>query len=395
MLLNEERAREVMERHRLDAFVATTPENIHYLSDYGSVISYNFSRWGMGAAILPRESERPPTLVVREMEIFNAGKTWMPNIRIQRGFSYYVPDNAQLSESDRRRQDRVEKYGVDGIPNFQRFLGRALLDLGLGKARLGFDDCRVMLDLADNELGDAELVEAVNVFREVRVVKTEPEIKLMRQAAEVNQTALESTANLAREGHTMGELIRQYRALMNLYGGYGSHITGGGESNPWMHHDDLGYRLTKGDHLLLDPAGKYRFYWADQARNVTLEPIADRFLELYDVLAQCHHTIVPLMQPGANSHDLEEQARQLVRGTIAELGFLPLFHSIGLEQYDQPQVLGEFFSESLTFEPNMVINFETLYQELGWGSMNLEDTFLIKEGGPDRLGTLPLNAFVR
>jgi Xaa-Pro dipeptidase len=394
MLLNEERARDVMERNGLDAFVATTPENVFYLSDYGSTISYNFSRWSMAAAVLPRDPGRPPTLVAREMELFHV-KTWMPELRVQRGFSYYVPVDAQLSPSEQRREARAERHGVTDFPNFQRLIGDTLLDLGLAKARLGFDDCRVMLDLAANELPEADLVEAINLFRQVRVVKTEPEIKLMRQAAQVNQTALESTANLAREGVAMGELIRHYRVLMNAYGGYGSHITGGGESHPWMHHDDLGYRLKEGDHLLLDPAGWYRFYWGDQARNVTLEPVSQRFTELYELLMQCHHEIIPLMQPGANSFELLDRMREVVRGTVAEPGFLPLFHSIGLEQYDQPQTLGEFFSENLTFEPNMTINLESLYYELGWGAMNIEDTFLIKADGPERLGTLPLDAFVR
>lgn len=394
MLLNEERAREVMERHGLDAFVATTPENLYYLSDYATIISYNFTRWGMGAAVLPRDPEKPPTLVVREMEMFHVN-TWMPNVRAQRGFSYYVPDEANLSPSEQMREQRVAQHGVTDFPNFQRLVGQTLLELGLGKARLGFDDARIMLDLAANELKEADVVEAVNAFREVRVVKTPPEIELMRKAAQVNQTALESTANLAREGVAMGELIRHYRALMNLYGGQGSHITGGGDAHPWMHHNDLSYTLKKGDHLLLDPAGWYRFYWGDQARNVTLEPIEGKFQELYEVLMACHREIVPLMQPGADSFGLEAHAREFVRGTVAEPGFLPLFHSIGLEQYDQPQALGEFFSESLTFEPNMTINLETLYYELGWGSMNIEDTFLIKEGGPERLGTLPLDAFVR
>jgi Xaa-Pro aminopeptidase len=395
MLLNEERAREVMERHGLDAFVATTGENVHYLSDYASVISHNFSRWTTAAAIFPRDPQRPPTLVCREMDVYHAAHTWVPNLRVQRGFSYYVPEGAQLSDSDRQREERLVTHGVSDFSNFQRLVGQTILDLGLGKARLGFDDCRIMLDFSANELADADLVEAVNVLREVRIVKTEPEIKRMREASLRNQIALESTATLASEGRTTGELIRHFRAVMNLYGGYGSHVTGGGDANPWMHHDDLGYRLKPGDHMLLDPAGTYQFYWGDQARNVALEPIDPKLQEIAAVLIACHGEIVPLMQPGANSFELEAHAREFVKGTIAEPGFLPLFHSIGLEQYDQPQALGEFFSEPLIFEPNMTINLEALYYELGWGAMNIEDTFLITPAGPERLGTLPLDAFIR
>ena len=41
----------------------------------------------------------------------------------------------------------------------------------------------------------------------------------------------------------------------------------------------------------------------------------------------------------------------------------------------------------------MVVNFETVYFELGWGSLQLEDSYLIGTGEPERLGTLALNPF--
>jgi|SRR5579862_513244 len=397
MLLNRDRAQAVMERHNLDALVAVRPENVLYLSDYGSTISYNFSRWGMSAAVLPSDTQRPPTLVVREMQLFDAQHTWMPELRVQKSHSYYVPDNAHLSPSELRREELAARYGVGGVPNFQRLIGQALVELGLASGRIGCDDSRVMLELMENELREAEFVEATNIFREIRVVKTEPEIKRMRESARVNQTALESASNLAREGVAMGEVIRHYRMLMNAYGGYGSHITGGGEEHPWMHHDDWGYRLKAGDHLLLDPAGSYQFYWADQARCVAIEPVSAKFEEIYGLLIDCHHAVVPLIQPGASSHEIEHRSREFLEGTPAGPGLLPLVHSIGLEQYDQPQVLGEFFTENLIFEPGMIVNYETLYPELGWGGMLvIEDTFLVKEeGGPERLGTLPVAAMLR
>ena len=74
-------------------------------------------------------------------------------------------------------------------------------------------------------------------------------------------------------------------------------------------------------------------------------------------------------------------------------GFVPLIHSIGLEQYDHPQSLGTFLSEDFTLEAGMVVNFETLYFELGWGLIQLEDTYLVGPGGPERFQTLPQEPF--
>jgi len=69
MLLNRDRALAVMDEHGLDALVATTPENVHYLSDYGTQHSYNFAPWGISAAVLPRDEDIPPTLMVHEFEV--------------------------------------------------------------------------------------------------------------------------------------------------------------------------------------------------------------------------------------------------------------------------------------------------------------------------------------
>jgi Xaa-Pro dipeptidase len=394
MLLNEDRAREVMERHSLDALVATTPENVLYLSDHGTVLSYNFNRWGIAAAVLPRDPDRPPTLVVRELGVLGV-HTWMPELRVHRGFSWHVPEGAELDESEQRYLELLAMHGVDGYASFVRLVGQTLDELGLARGRLGFDDARVMLDLGAAELARAETVDATNILREIRVVKTGPEMERMRMASRVNQLALESTTQLAREGVAMGELIRHYRTFMNSQGGYGSHITGGGDRHPWVGSDNGGYRLKPGDHLVLDPAGTFQFYWADQARNVTVGPVDGRFEELYGLMMRCHEEIVPLMRPGATTHDLDERARDVVRGSAAEAGFLPLFHSMGLEQYDQPMAIGEAFTESLTFEAGMAINFESLYFEVGWGSINIEDTFEITDRGAERLGTLPLEAFAR
>src|SRR5262245_18385701 len=66
MLLNRDRARATMERYGLDALVAVTPENVYYLSDYGTEHSFHFAPWGLSSAILPLSESTPPTLAVHE-----------------------------------------------------------------------------------------------------------------------------------------------------------------------------------------------------------------------------------------------------------------------------------------------------------------------------------------
>jgi Xaa-Pro aminopeptidase len=72
---------------------------------------------------------------------------------------------------------------------------------------------------------------------------------------------------------------------------------------------------------------------------------------------------------------------------------VPLIHSIGIEQYDHPQSVGEFLSEDFTLEADMVINYEIPYFEFPWGVLQLEDTYHVTPDGPKRLVSLPQEPF--
>ena len=236
-----------MEKYGLDALVAVTPENVYYLSDYGTEHAFHFAPWGLSCAVLPRDESRPPTLTVHEWELpeLVGRPTWMPEVRVQTGFDVNYPAGAQIGPDEERLWELVLKGREKGVPNRQRLLGQTLRELGLERATLGFDDPRVMLELAENELADAELRDTLNVFREIRNVKTSAELELLRHGARIIQTALEGVANLALEGTTARELMRFYKASMAAQGGYGSHMTGGGGSRPWLAHPGESYMLTR------------------------------------------------------------------------------------------------------------------------------------------------------
>ena len=67
--VNLERARSVMSELRLDALVGTTDENLYYLSGHApdSVLAHFWDTWA--AAILPRERDTAPCLVVSEYDL--------------------------------------------------------------------------------------------------------------------------------------------------------------------------------------------------------------------------------------------------------------------------------------------------------------------------------------
>jgi Xaa-Pro dipeptidase len=395
MLLNRERALATMEKYDLEALVATSAENVYYLSDYFTEHLYHFAPGGFAGAVLPRDADKPATLIVQEWELpqLTEKPTWMPQTRVLTGFDVYAPEGAELGPSETKLLELIGEGRKRGGDNRQRLLASVLAEQALGSARVAFDEPATVEELRANELPDAQSVGGVNVFREIRNVKTPDELTLLRHAALVNETALRTVANILDVGVTPRELLRTYRASMAEQGGYGSHMTGGGGIHPWLSHPNLSYRFKEGDVVYLDPAGHYHRYWGDIGRAAIVGKRTAKLDERYGRLQDCHRAVVPMLRPGVRSEDVTAAAHRAVEGHIAG-GFVPLIHSIGLEHYDHPQSLGTFLSESFDLEAGMVVNFETLYFELGWGLIQLEDTYLIGEGDPERLQTTPQEPYV-
>src|SRR5262249_6130987 len=153
--------------------------------------------WGLSAAVLPRDEDRQPTLLVHEWELpeLVGRPTWMPQIRVQTGFDVHYPAGAPVGPDEARLWELVLQGRKTGVPNRQRLLGQTLRELGLDGARLGFDDPRVLLELRENELAGAEPRETINLFREIRNVKTPAELELLRHGAEILHTTLRGVAN--------------------------------------------------------------------------------------------------------------------------------------------------------------------------------------------------------
>ena len=382
-----------MDRENLDALVATTPENVYYLSDYGNQHTFHFAPWGLAAAILPKDRSVPPTLLAQDWELpyLTERPSWMPELRVQSCVAARVLPGDPLAPHEIRIRDAWEATKT-GVTNRQRLLGRTLRELGLDRARLGFDDVRVMAELKEHELESSDLMDTLQLFREIRLVKTPDELDLLTAACRKNQAALLSMAVMVAQGVTPGELLRHYLATTASQGGYGSHSTGGGVDRPWHTYPDLTYRLKSGDIYHLDPAAHYNYYWADLGRSSQIGGPTPKFERLYADLQAARAATDPMLKPGVSTADIKAQAVEIVQ-TDMPAGFSPLIHSIGLEQYDHPQSIGEFLTEDFVLAAGMVVNLELLYFEFPWGVLQLEDTFHITPSGPERLSTLPLEPF--
>ena len=88
------------------------------------------------------------------------------------------------------------------------------------------------------------------------------------------------------------------------------------------------------------------------------------------------------MKPGiAVSQGFREAVREVRLRGIPHYNRHNTGHGIGLTPYEAPVIS----DSDIVLEENMVVNSETPYPEIGFGSLSIENTYVLKSGGNERL----------
>lgn len=401
MLLNQDRACQLMEREGLDGLVAVSALNTYYLSDYWGMFNTPGGYDAAYFAVLPADRRQPAALVVPALEIRRLetkGSGWMPNVFAHshaegdrrfpdgtvQGADYAgwpARAGASLGDLEQRWTGIVQRVGNQMSPDAFQAVARALKAAGLGKARVATDDARLAGWLSAAGLTGIECRYNPQLFNEIRLVKTPDEIDLMTRAARANETALLAAAGALRDGITWDELENVYLMEMLRQGARGVYLACGVGELP---HG----RVRPGEPVMFDALGHVARYHGDFGRCAVLgEPSAEhrrrhRAINVGWEVAQEY------LRPGVRYSELAAAVAAAVRREgIADFRE-PLVHSLGLEHTDDPKPAGaqpQTRPDQVLCE-NMVINVDMPHTEIGWGSVHMEDTVQITADGCRRLG---------
>lgn len=410
-LVNLERARRVMREQGLDALVATTHKNQYYLSGHlpDSVLG-DFSDLN-AAAILPADPTVPATLVASDYDLayLVTHPTWMPRLQMfgakERSSAVFLLETLSRGigiETELRAPLRA-LYGatratVEGDVNsaFARGLADCLPD---GPVRVGFDDLRVAQEMR-RRLGDrVEIVDAWHHFREIRMVKTAPEVALLAKAAAINDVAVRQAAAAATAGRPMSAMVDAYRLAMVTQGGtfmgQRGMLFGAGPDGGFVL--DNAYAETKilrtGEVIVFDCVGKYQMYHCDTARTGIVGQPSARLSHLYAIVQEALTTAEAKLRPGANTLELGQIAADILERNGLPLSLTTLaWHNVGLDvvEYGHPSDR----TKGWVVEPGMVMNLEIFHRDPDIGGVHLEDSVHVTASGLEYLSTLPREILV-
>lgn len=414
MLLNRERANQVMDRHGLDGLVAAFPENIYYLSDYWGpmfLMSRNYTLY----AFLPRDESRPAALIMPGTGVYHLEHvpTWMPNVAtyitriapkaipprdyefsteaIEEGGDrpvtasdladapltpYPTRPGAEMAPRDRQLLDRYAMHRGGAQATATRALAAAIQTAGLAKGRIGFDDPRVCGWLGAIGLEELSGVDALNIFKEIRMVKSPDEIELLKIAGRMSETALNAVIGKMEVGMPLDEIGRIHALSLAEQGG----------RSEWIIANIRG--LATGDVepnelIKLDSVGTWKQYRGDVGRSVYFGEPTDEMLNRFKAVGRALQVAYETIRPGKSFKEIVD----LTLKTVRDEGF-PGFviagpHSVGLEHTDHPVSVGAEMPghHPLAFEENMVFTLDMPYHEFGWGTTHVEDMMIVRKDG--------------
>ena len=391
MYLNKDRALRVMEQNNLDALVATIPKNVGYLSSYFPLGEGTFETF----AILPRSSSIPATLVVGHSTLpgVAANPTWMPHlisyeethwntIHPQPGIPF---DNPWLTAPEfepemRRLMKDAHNAGThDGL----KALAGGLRDLGLEKARLGFDDLHLAEALKEQHLPDLKVTGGRHHLVDIRIVKTPEELGIIRHAAQINEDSIQESLKSAREGMQPGEQMTKYRIAVAERGGLSSvglpGFSWGGQ------FDDP---LKKGALFPIIGVCTYKRYGTDLLRTIVVGPPTPSQARLHGAVMGAWSTLDAAIRPGLNTNDIFGIVRQSFAELGGDGGQLAIYvHGIGLDSYENNHHERQ---EGFVLEENMVFCvFMVHMAHQDGGGIFLEEQILVTKDGCEQLFTLP------
>jgi Xaa-Pro aminopeptidase len=271
-------------------------------------------------------------------------------------------------------------------------------------------------------LEDASFVDVAERIKHIRSVKSEFEIKLAKEAAQMLVEGFSTVPDHIKEGMTEVELMCRMESEMRLMGHQGSlrfrrfnsivpigHIMSGssaaipsflasppgGRGTSVVFPHGPGYRkIKRNEPVFVDTVGICNGYIADATRIFSLGKIEPGLVEAYEASCQIEEAIAREMMPGRTARELfelsESEGARLGYGDFlggpvgSKCGFVG--HGVGLELDEYP-VLAPLDHE---IQEGMTIAVEPKIIYPGKGVLGVEDTFLTTSSGARRLTDMPL-----
>lgn len=335
------RLRERMLQSELDAILISKPENQAYLSGFTG--SYGLLLITPSAALL-----------FTDFRYQEQATAQAPAFTVEMPEGSLIAAAAKMIESERRSR------------------------VGFESDFLTFDGYKAYADVITAD----SLVAAGGLVEEIRMIKDESELAIMRQAAQIADEAFAAILPMIKPGVREWDLAMELQYQMMKRGAEGlafDIIAASGVRSSMPHGRASDKVVEQGDLLTFDFGALYQGYCSDMTRTVVLgEPTAEQ-RRIYNIVLEAEQRGLAACKAGITGGELDAVCRDY----ILEHGYGPEFghstgHGVGRYIHEGPRLRK---GSAQVLQPGMIVTIEPGIYLPGWGGVRIEDMVLVTEEG--------------
>tara|TARA_Y100000287_G_C14234033_1_gene363697 strand:- start:993 stop:2231 length:1239 start_codon:yes stop_codon:yes gene_type:complete len=401
MYFNKKRADKLMDQFDIDLLIASTPENVTYLSDTVSwapkVYSYSVDMF----ATYYRDINHNSSLIVpsQEMTYVSASNTWINDFYTYGGKSALIQEIEHVIESaEENTYLNLQNNDDKRFPTAVEALIASIKNNTTKKLRIAIDEDKMThkstLKLKE-ELDNCELIPSSDLLRLIRMVKTDDEISAMKAAADLNETACTKVCNEIKIGMKELDIAEIYAQEVGkglgkwLWFHFGSGRRSVGIFPPTEK------KIQPGEMWKFDAGLSLNNYQADTGwGGVIGQPNAQQNM-IWEATLRGYNSAMSVIKEGVRPSEIQNA---MLKGTqdggLADHSGTFAGHAIGLEMRELPYVLGNKKMVNSLYLPedtdiplpeNTVLCIENPCQIFGVGGTQIEQTIIVKKSGYELL----------
>jgi len=360
---NRKRMEQILNKHDLELIIVTSPVNVFYTS--GMPILHASPN-----PILFALSNQYPNVAMFNRDGGSALFNWDLFQSVDK-FSWIADHKGTIGQKETVRaiMTKIKKWGMEG-------------------KRIGVESFapKYLLDYLAQKNPAAEIVTADYVLLEMRLIKSDEEIKLIEKATQVTENAITACIKATREDMTDNDFLLLARKTIIEEGAeVWDHLTLSiGESDPEA--PGIGTVVRKGDICRFDFGATYKGYVSDVNRHVVIGPVPGEAKEIIDRLIVLQEYYEKNVKPGVNIRQLNAEADAFYKKLKSGGLTMAIGHSIGLECEEQ-HLFGPLQVLDRPFEKNMVFEIEA-WESFGKILIGVEDCYVVTDTGLRKITTL-------
>ncbi|MUK86821.1 M24 family metallopeptidase [Ornithinibacillus sp. L9] len=354
-----ERLTNWLNSENIEAAFLNSTENVYYLSNFYTDPHERL----MGIFIF---QQAQPFFVLPAMEV---------NQLKAAGWEYEIVGYSDHENPWDMIRASIEERQLENAENVA--LEKEILSYGRSEAFLNF-------------FPDANVISVEDKLNEMRVVKDENEIEVIKRATEMADFGVQVGVDALTEGITEMEVLAKIEFELKKKGiremSFSTMVLFGEKAGD-PHGNPGDRKLKAGDLVLFDLGVVLDGYCSDITRTVAFKSVTEKQKEIYHTVLKAQMAALEASKPGTRIGDLDTIARDI----ITEAGYGEYFphrigHGMGINVHEFPSM--SHLNDGILKEGNVYTIEPGIYLP-GIGGVRIEDDVLITKDGYETLTKFP------